>query len=112
MRCESESRKLRLACADTTQAIREKQSAVPDYGGQFGLAFAARLMPVRLGPVAPYQISTEWFLPIGRLVLDVLLVLRLGQFALLKWREQINRDGKKRGRVMFAGNFAHGLEEA
>jgi hypothetical protein len=60
MRCAFESRELRLACADTTQAIREKQSAVPDYGTQFGLAFAAR------PAVAPYQTSTEWFLPIGR----------------------------------------------
>ena len=25
--------------------------------------------------------------------------------------EQIDRDGKKRGRVVFAGNFAHGLQE-
>ena len=31
------------------------------------LAFAARLMPFRLGPVAPYQISIERFQPIERL---------------------------------------------
>ena len=83
MRCGFESRELRLACADTTRAIQEKQTAVLEYRTRIDLQRARTL-----------------------------IVLRLRRFALLEWREQINRDGKKRGRVMFAGNFAHGLEEA
>jgi len=49
-----------------TQAIREKQSALPDYGAQFGLEFPARPRHGGQAVGAPYQISTEWFLPIGR----------------------------------------------
>src|SRR5260370_10795307 len=44
------------------------------------------------------------------------LCLRRGWFrwaALVhEWREESDRDWKKRGRVVFAGNLAHGLEEA
>ena len=71
-------------------AIREKQSAAPG-------TLIGRLLPIG-----------RWMLGVERFPRP----LWPGRFALLKWREQINRDGKKRGRVMFAGNFAHGLEEA
>jgi hypothetical protein len=38
--------------------------------------------------------------------------LRFGWFALIdEWREQIDRDWKKRRRVVLAGNLAHGLQE-
>ena len=41
MRCEFESRELRLDCADTTQAIREKQS-VPVVVDLASLSFRAK----------------------------------------------------------------------
>jgi hypothetical protein len=82
MRCESESRELRLACADTTLAIREKLPTVPVLLGRFDLVPVARLMPVRsadrtnsspgeLGMVAPYELSIERILPIWRWMLGV-----------------------------------------
>src|SRR6266540_7377937 len=48
----------------------------------------------------------------SRLPLDMTAWLRLGRFALLKWREQIDRNGKKRRGVMLAGDLAHRLQEA
>jgi hypothetical protein len=44
--------------------------------------------------------------------LDVFFFLRFGWFALLKWREQIDRDWEKRRGVMLTGNLAHRLQEA
>src|SRR5947209_20630875 len=39
--------------------------------------------------------------------------LRLGWLGLFgKWREKVDRNWKKRRRVVLAGNLAHGLEEA
>src|SRR6266699_567799 len=38
--------------------------------------------------------------------------LRLGWLALLKWCEQIDRDWKKRCRIVLAGNLTHGLQKA
>src|SRR5262249_5722583 len=37
--------------------------------------------------------------------------LRLGRLGFSKRSEEIERDGKKGRGVMFAGNFAHGLEK-
>src|ERR1700745_1469518 len=47
----------------------------------------------------------------SRLPLDMTAWLRLGWFALLEWRKQIDRDGEKCRGIMFAGNFAHRLQE-
>jgi hypothetical protein len=66
MRCGFETHALLQVGVDMTQVILEKRSAVPDYGAQFGLAFAARHRHGGQAVVAPYQISAEWLLPIGR----------------------------------------------
>ena len=45
--------------------------------------------------------------------LGLILNLRLGRFALVhEGREQIDRDWKKRRRVVLAGDLTHGLQEA
>src|SRR6266545_537763 len=107
MRCGFESRALRLARADTTRAIQEKQS-VPVIVDLASLSFRAKSR----NHVA--QLNGDFTgcdsLP-SRLPLDMTAWLRLGRFALLKWREQIDRNGKKRRGVMLAGNFAHRLQE-
>src|SRR6266496_4779059 len=128
MRCESESRELRLACADTTQAIQEKQSVpvivdlaslslransrnpVAQLNGDFTRCDSLTSRSLSLQPSRPCRGFPQ---PLhSRLTLDKTAWLRLGRFALLKWREQIDRNGKKRRGVMLAGNFAHRLQEA
>ena|SRR5215475_203900 len=64
MRCGSELGEPRSVCVDTTQAIREKQSAGPGFQGHFDL-------PAARPAVAPYQISIHRFLPIERWTLGV-----------------------------------------
>src|SRR5437773_8468567 len=85
-RCVFAASALPPGCADMIEAIREKKSAAS--GTLIG------------GP-----------LPIERWMSSVFRALRLGRFALLKWRKQIDWNRKKSRGVMFAGNLAHGLQE-
>ena len=79
MRCGFESRELLQGGADTTQAILEKQSTVPEGGERVGPPFEAR------PAVAPYHSNLIGrFLPIRRWMLTGrFLPLRLRRFALL-----------------------------